>query len=533
MIVKKGFINFSWYWRLKMHYRMLLIFTILFFAAVGGLGMAMYSVGNRSISGLMEERITTSAKNAAANIALMANIYDSRQLLNYAETYMIKERESFSNKGIRSSVTVYGMDGKAIATQGEEISISADKIKELYDAKSGSFRWEVQGSNRVITYDVIPATGWLYAVELVEDDYLRPIYLLREIFIIVGLGSLFVVSVISYFAARRMAGPIDAIVDAMNRASSGDFSVRVREFNAGQELGRIGRHLNNMLESLESLIQGSRVTVSALNETSSQLASLAESQVSLMSDTSNAVNKIESSLERIAERIQGTEEASSNLMDFSAKSNMKLGSLIKKMKDSHDLHRDGVGAVKNLEEHIKKIFEIVDQVKSIADQTNLLALNASIEAARAGEHGKGFTVVAEEVRKLANQSSTASEEIGVLAKRIFMENEGVLTTLDRGYQVSCEGSDAADEAKSLLEEIGKLIDDTCKRVDEIAKDSYQVKDGMREVASAVEALSGGESGDWGSAASCSAGRISSLAGELDALSRNIKSQIERFNIGSS
>jgi len=217
-------------------------------------------------------------------------------------------------------------------------------------------------------------------------------------------------------------------------------------------------------------------------------------------------------------------------MNTSEKSRIRLEKLISKMKESHQLNSEGVSYISKLHNLIGMIFEIVAQVKGIAGQTNLLALNASIEAARAGEHGLGFTVVAEEVRKLASQSTTASDEIAKIAQMVLKESENVKEILERGYETAREGSGVADEARSFMKEIYGGIEDTCGRINEIAGASGQIESGIKEVAVTVETLTGTGGAKNGLDASCSVNRISLLARELDNIAGNIKSQIDRFNI---
>lgn len=517
-------------WRkLGVQYKLLVLFSLLIVAAVGGLGITVYSAGKQNLKELMEERISASAKHAGENIAMMANTYDSRQLLNYVQVYINNENQFFQNKKIQAGIQIYGIDGSLVLSEGMEDQLTKEEVGELFNNRNGLFSKETGDGKNTLAYEVIPAKSWLYVVRLVEDDYLEPVYRLRRVSFLVGLGSVLVAFIICYLGARKMAGPLENLVDAMNRASRGDLSIRVKDKNASTEMEMIGGGFNAMLLGLENLIQGSRSTVSTLTDTSQQLTLVAERQVHLMRDTGEAVGKMEESIGKIFDRIEDTGTSSKKLKDISEKSRMRLERLMNKMKESHELNREGVGSINKLHSHIRMIFEIVDQVKSIASQTNLLALNASIEAARAGEHGLGFTVVAEEVRKLASQSSTASEEIARIAQMVFKESENVKAILERGFDTAREGSGAADEARSFISEIYDGIEDTFVRINEIAGASGRIESGIREVAAAVDNLSGTDLPENMTDTACSVDIISSLARELDSLAGSIKSQIDRFN----
>lgn len=520
-------------WRkLGVQYRLLVLFALLIVTAVGGLGLAVYNTGKQNLKELMEERISASAKHAGENIAMMANTYDSRQLLNYVQVYINNENNGFRDKNIRAGIQVYGMDGSAILSEGMEIQLSKEEIRDLFNDKGGLFSRETGDGKNTIAYEVISAKSWLYVVGLAEDDYLEPVYRLRRISFLVGIGSVLAAFMICYIGARRMAGPLENLIAVMNKAGGGDLSARVEYKNAGNEMEKIGGSLDKMLSGLENLIKGSRATVGTLTDTSRQLGQVAEGQTHLMRDTGWAVKKMEESIGKISDSIEETDTSSQNLMDISEKSRIRLEKLMSKMKESHDLTSEGVRSIINLHNLIRTVFEIVEQVKSIASQTNLLALNASIEAARAGENGRGFTVVAEEVRKLAGQSSAASGEIARIAQIVLNESDNVKTILERGYEAAREGSEAADEARLFVNEIYDGIKDTGARINEIADASGYIKKGVKEVAAAVETLAGADGEEAVPDCACSVDMLSSLAGELDNLAGSIKSQIDRFSVRS-
>jgi len=110
----------------SMKYRLLALFALLITAAVGCLGIITYNAGKESIRGIMQERMTSSVKNAGENIALMANTYDSRQLLNYVRLYMTKEKDSFEQRGIGAGLLVYDSNGQLLVSEGERVSFTPE-----------------------------------------------------------------------------------------------------------------------------------------------------------------------------------------------------------------------------------------------------------------------------------------------------------------------------------------------------------------------------------------------------------------------
>lgn len=514
---------------LSLHYKQLVMFTVLILIAVGGLGITTYNVGKNSLRGIMEEKIISSVKNTAANISLMANTYDSKQLLNYVKLNIVNERRSYSKNGIRANMQLYDMEGKIVLSEGAQAKFNAKDIKELFGKKSGFFVDTVEGERVIIAYEIVPAKSWLYVISLFEGDYLKPIYKLRDISLVTGLGAVLAAFIICLVAARRIAGPMEKLVKTMKLVSQGDLSVRAPEKGMGIEFARLGKHFNLMLTQMELLMKESSKTITVLGATSKDLAAVADNQVSLMNNTGDTVQNMSVSIDNITEKINRSMDTTRNLIEIADKSRCQLDGLIINMKNSYEYNRQGVESIKNLDRHIKLIFEIVEQVKSIAGQTNLLALNASIEAARAGEHGRGFSVVAEEVRKLALQSAGASDDIGRIALEIVKESENVYKKLNVGYESTRDGAAVADKAKLSIEEIYGGINDTCVRINEIHDSTGEIIQGVRKVISVIEILSGITPGSAEENDAYSANKIFALARNLEETAMHNRSKIEEIS----
>lgn len=231
-----------------------------------------------------------------------------------------------------------------------------------------------------------------------------------------------------------LSDPLKRMLHVLQRVETGDLRPRVvLNFERKDEMGQVSAGINQVLDSLCSIVQDIQAASTQVSASAEQLSAASQSlaqgtteENATLSETSGTVNDLIESVEKNAENASKTNEVTHQVSQQAEK---------------------GGAAVTNTVEAMKKIASQISIIQDIADQTNLLALNAAIEAARAGEMGKGFAVVAVEVRKLAERSQQAAKEIIQLANRSVGE---------------------AEEAGKLIQEIVPSIQNTSNLIQEIA-----------------------------------------------------------------
>lgn len=344
-------------------------------------------------------------------------------------------------KAIPSVVNVLQVKAKPVTTNGESVDFNQQELTTRYDNVSGEAVIAGYAKNLDSGWSVVSEQQYSEIVEATHAA-LNRLLVSMGIFILIGIT-------IGFLAARSFTRPIQGLIGSAQRIKEGDLTVTVA-VDANNELGILQGAFSEMVSSLSELIRNVNLSTGMIKEVSQELNQNAE----LTADASSHISGI---IERVAQGTQGqianVEQGNAAITQMAASlKGVEENSLImlKSSEKASAMAQDGsrnvekiVGImdsinrivsstshlVGNLSQHIGEIGTIVEFIKKISDQTNLLALNASIEAARAGEHGRGFTVVANEVKNLADQSKSASEEINKKIGAIQSETQNIVTTM--------------------------------------------------------------------------------------------------------
>ena len=305
----------------------------------------------------------------------------------------------------------------------------------------------------------------------------------------VGIGMIALIAL--YFIIRifiaKMMKPLLNLSDSAAKAASGNLNAKV-EITSNDEIGTVSESFNLMIDNLQDMIkQITRVSTEVfdysktLNETSDQVNSVSE-QIALATQdvaagaekqvqaTSEATETIKSSVEIIGDvtsQIDGVvenAESTTNMLNTGKDKMSIMNTQMIKIRESVNASAATLEELKAISVEIGNIVEIID---SISGQTNLLALNASIEAARAGEHGRGFAVVTEEIRKLAEESSRSTENIRALIEKTQSSTENALVSIDAGTQETQLGEKLLVDVIDSFQAMAKGFDLTKRNLDEV------------------------------------------------------------------
>lgn len=263
------------------------------------------------------------------------------------------------------------------------------------------------------------------------------------------------------------------LLDEMGDLADGDLTVKAEV--AENVIGAVADSINYTIDSLRDLVteinrateQVNQATAQA-QETSSALLNAAELQSQQITETGEAVNHMTQSILQISGNAEEASSVARRSLDATIQGARAVQNTIIGMNEIRAQIQETSKRIKRLGESSQEISEIVDLISDITEQTNILALNAAIQAASAGEAGRGFTVVAEEVQRLAERSSEATKQISAIVKTIQTDTNSAVAAMEKSTEGVVEGARLSDAAGQALHEIDNVTNSLARLIEEIS-----------------------------------------------------------------
>jgi len=320
------------------------------------------------------------------------------------------------------------------------------------------------------------------------------------------------------------------LLDDVEGAARGDLTVQAEV--TADVLGAVADSFNLTIQNLREIVQQVKVAARQVSKGSTDnemfarsLSSDALRQAEELAVTLNSVQVMTESIQRVAESAREAEEVARSASATALKGGEAVERTVAGILEIRETVAETTRKVKRLAESSQEISKIVALISQIASRTNLLALNASIEAARAGEAGRGFAIVADEVRQLADRAAKASKEIEQIVLQIQGETGSVMTAMEEGTQQVIEGTRLAEQAKRSLEDIIQVSNRIDVLVRSITADTVEQTETSRAVAQVMQSveLTAQET-------SQEAQRVSGSLQNLVGVARDLLTSVERFRV---
>jgi len=308
--------------------------------------------------------------------------------------------------------------------------------------------------------------------------------------------SIPILAFIYLFVARVVTRPLDEMVSGLRSIASGEGDLTRRlEVKGQDEIGEASAVFNDMMDNFSKLVR--QVDASAgqvssathdLVEGSRQVADSSHRQYEKSQVVTGAVEKMVRSIVEVAENTERVHGQSRESLARSHEGTQALGRLITEIGRVKEAVNDMAGAVNEFVSSTASITRMTREVKDIADQTNLLALNAAIEAARAGEQGRGFAVVADEVRKLAEKSATSANEIDAITRALNLKSDIAHKSIEAGLTDIASSQQSLDAVSNAINEANRSVEQVGSGLDVIASVTEAQRRASTEAFTNIEAI---------------------------------------------
>ncbi|WP_281236980.1 methyl-accepting chemotaxis protein [Bacillus safensis] len=441
---------------------------------------------------------------------------------------------------------------------GTKIS-GGEWLEKLYSQDNGAMSYMFEGKEKQMEFTTNKATGWkivgtMFVSEV--EEAAQPVFNMAAIIL---TGALIIGGILIFFIIRSITKPLSTLVSSSKKISQGDLTEKI-DVRSKDEIGQLGTSFNEMSESLRDVIQAVQTSVENVASSSEELTASAgqttkatehitssietfsngnENQSEMVEQSAAHLKQMNEGLNEVAETSDVITSSSIQSKTVAETGGQLVEQTVGQMKTIDHSVKEAEGVINGLEHKSKDITNILGVINGIADQTNLLALNAAIEAARAGESGRGFSVVAEEVRKLAVQSSDSAKEIEKLVNEIVTEIEtsqnmfkAVNEEVKNGLTITDQTKESFSQINEQTAEIAARINEMNTTVRELSKGSEQISKAVNEIAD-VSRESSASIQDIAASAEeqlASMEEISSSSTTLSQMAEELRDLIKKFKI---
>ncbi|GAA0354272.1 methyl-accepting chemotaxis protein [Bacillus horti] len=500
----------KWIKNLKLRVLLLAPMLILILISVGAIGLISYVQSKEAVIQVIERQLSSEVELIKDKLVLLKQTVSNQEFeskLSYALQLQYNSFRQYDLDALQFKINLdKQMEPMTEQSKIELPELSTEVIESMLEQRHGVTH--AQGYTLGYTYSVELAA--MYVIALEEQNYLSPIYNMRNSILAVVAVCIVLTALIGFTTVRMITMPLQKLKLAMDKVTQGDLSQRVNHQVFALELSSVSKDFNTMVERIEELnvslsqagsklgevgeilyqhaLDGEQGS-SALRESIQVISEGTLQQVNVVEQNERLFERMKEVIHRMADQTAATSEQSQELVQTLHTGKEAMQGLAQSMYHLTDEISEVSTAALNLQQHSEQIENILGIIEEIADQTKLLAINAALEAARAGEAGRGFSVVAQEIKRLADSSTSSTKSIYEHTSRVKNEIELVVKKVQSVYTESDKGKQSAVSSDRQLGRMEQSMNHTESHIKQLATEIEgiyealgQVEDRMRSFA---------------------------------------------------
>jgi methyl-accepting chemotaxis protein len=490
---------------LSLKNRIGLTFSLIILVTILVLSFTSLNIQKHQILHMMEIHLGDSASSVVEKMSILQATTDSREFEKKLAYFLGTQRSSYQERKYQLNQYIISDSGQNINAYGSmsEFPASKAEVEQMFKNKQGIMNTDYKQSRYTVAYAFSLERKAIIALTLSQDDYLRPVYDLRNMMAGIGLIALLLACGATWWIIISITRPINNLIDAAQNIESGQLDSFIPQTGIPLELSMLGSSFNSMRKSLKHFLLQINKTVKNLHNSSFELNKTAHElkqgseniaynitqvnnnvirQMDSVETTRQIINGLIDSAHEIADRNQVSVEISQKVLKMSQDGQSSINEVIGKMDGICESAKLTQTAFERLHEKFKQVLLINNSIEDIAQNTKMVALNAAIESARAGEHGLTFGVVAEEVTKLSQESQKFAIQTSQIINLIVQEFTELRNIYEQMYGEVMSSTETARYSGETFREINlnivrnkEGIDDVSESIDAILSRSVRVR----------------------------------------------------------